>query len=128
MKLGSLRHTLDCFYFASLGIQTQHKTGENCATINQNRACATLTKFATVFCSGQGQIFTQHFEQSLVWGESDFRSFAVQCETDVGLLLHWQENQDLRSCHRRIFLLSAIENRVVDQASLADVDSYSNQD
>ena len=41
-----------------------------------------------MFCAGEIQIFAQDFEQGLVRRERDLSLIAIECEFDMGLLLH----------------------------------------
>ena len=89
MKCRALSHAFDALNVASFGIQTQHQARKNCASINQHRTSAALSQFATMFGSGQIQIFTQDFQKSLVRRKHNFGAFTVKSETDVRFLFYF---------------------------------------
>src|ERR1044072_755531 len=105
MKLSAVRHSLDRLHVTTVGIETEHQTRKNRASIDEHGARATLPELATVFCTGEIQILTQNFEQRLVRCEGDLCLFAVECETDVLLTVERQRLSSLpnsKSCCRSV--------------------------
>ena len=90
MKFCTFRHAFNSFDFTTFGVETEHQTRQNRASIDEHRARATLAQLAAVLCPGEIQIFTQNFEQRLVRCEGDLGMFAVECEMDVLLTVERQ--------------------------------------
>src|SRR5215213_4057171 len=87
MKLRAVSHSFDRFYLAALGVKAKHQAGKDRATVDEDGAGTTLAQFTTMLRPGEIQIFTQNFEQGFVRCEGDFGMFAIQCESNVFLIV-----------------------------------------
>src|SRR5438046_973280 len=86
MKSAILGHDFNRRYLAAFRVETKHQAGKNRTPIDQYRARAAFAKFAAMLRSGEIQIFTEDFKQSLVWCERNFGRLTVQNEPNVRLL------------------------------------------
>ena len=60
---------------------------EDRAPVYQDRTSAAFAQLAPVLRPHEVHVFTQDFEQRLVWSKRNFSVFPVQDEIDVKLLL-----------------------------------------
>ena len=78
MKVATFSHAFDCLHVTAFGLKPEHQAGEDRLAIDQNCARPTLAQLAAMLGSGQGQIFTQHFEQRFMRRKGYFGRLAVK--------------------------------------------------
>src|SRR5205823_3565722 len=104
MKPAIFGHAFNRRHLAAFRIQTEHLAGKTRTPVDQHCASAAFAKFTAMLRSGEIQIFTQDFKQSLVRRERNFRRFTIQNEPNVRLLSGhlWFLLRALRLCERQI--------------------------
>ena len=86
VEVASVRHAFDGFNLNTLAFECEQQAGQQRLSVYQDRARTTFTEFAAVFSSCQYKIFTQHFEQRLVWGDGDHYLLAIDIQAQVNII------------------------------------------
>jgi hypothetical protein len=82
MKLPVVAHPIYRRNIPAYRIETEKETREYRLAVDQNGADSALTKFASVLCSGEREVFAQDLEQCFVRRERDFGFLVVEREFD----------------------------------------------
>src|SRR5262245_9308 len=85
MQAAACRHSLDRRNLASLNCNPQHETRKDWNAINKNRAGSALPQFASVFGSGESEVFPNNFKERLMRRECYL--YLVAVDRDPGMPL-----------------------------------------